>query len=192
MADKMDVDASGSEAISASSSGSSLKQLDTAKLNLDALNESMKKHCREGMWKLRIGMAEDDADALRRLISEVLICLTIALQATEAKTSVIALPNFDDADAIVDTLNEKELGEWKDGVRHGVEENDWKGLIKHRTYIFDYRMVGSHVIATTGKLRKRKVRNAVASGVPIEYRAFDRFPSILLLCSHPVYNFVLA
>jgi hypothetical protein len=97
------------------------------------------------------------------------------LAATDAKSSVIAAPNSPDAEAIVNSFNEKELGEWKVGVRRGVETNDWTGLIKHRTYISDYRMLGSRLMATTAKLRKRKVLN-VALGVPIEYRALHFFP----------------
>jgi len=178
MTDKMDVDL---ESISPSSS---FEKLDTAKLDLDALNESMKKQCNNQAWDLRIERTEHDASLWRSLISGVVMSLTIALATTDAKSSVIAEPTSTGAEAIVDSFNEKELGEWKIGVQRGVETNDWTGLITHRTYISDCRMVGSHVIATTVKLRKRKVPN-VSLGVPIEYSAFDCFPfhSAIMLTS---------
>jgi hypothetical protein len=181
MTDKMDVDASGSETISPSSS---FEKLDTAKLDLDALNQSMQNHCNSRAWDLRIERAEHNATVWQPLISDVLVCLTATLVATDAKSSFIAEPNDTGAKVIVEGFNEKELEEWKVGVQRGVEMNDWSGLITHRTYISDYRMFGSHVIATTVKLRKRKVPN-VSLGVPIEYSAFDCFPfhSAIMLTS---------
>jgi hypothetical protein len=89
------------------------------------------------------------------------------LTATDA---IIATPSDDSADDIVKGFNRDEVEEWKAGVRRGVETNDWSGLITHRTYISHYWMVGSHLITTTAKLRKRKVPN-VALGVLIEYSA---------------------
>jgi hypothetical protein len=80
--------------------------------------------------------------------------LTIALEATDVKDSIIASPNFLDAEAIVNSFNKKELAEWKVGVQCSVETNDWTGLIMHHMYILDYWMVGSHVITTTVKLQK--------------------------------------
>src|SRR5882762_7438970 len=182
MTDKMDVDASGSETISASSS---FEKLDTAKLDMDALNQSMQNHCDYRGWDLRIDRAEHNANVWQPLISDVLVCLTATLVATDAKSSFIAEPNDTGAKVIVEGFNEKELEVWKVGVQRGVEMNDWSGLITHRTYISDYRMFGSHVIATTVKLRKRKVPN-VALGVPIEYSAFGFFPfhSAIMLTSY--------
>jgi hypothetical protein len=98
-----------------------------------------------------------------------------ALMATDAKSSVIAEPTFTDAEVFVAGFNEKEFEEWKVGVRRGVETNDWTDLMMHRTYISHYRMLESRLIATTAKIRKRKVPK-VALGVPIEYSAFDCFP----------------
>lgn len=175
----MDVD--NPEPISASSS---FEKLDTSKLDLDALNKSMKNRCNTQAWELRIEMAKQDASLWHGLISDVVMSLTSALAATDAKSSVIMEQTITGAQAVVNSFNEQELREWQIGVRRGVEMNDWTGLITHRTYILDCRMVGSHVIATTVKLRKRKVPN-VSLGVPIEYSAFDCFPfhSAIMLIS---------
>jgi hypothetical protein len=180
MTDKMDVDNSKPEPISASSS---IEKLDTSKLDLDALNEIMKSHCNHKAWDVLLERAKQDASIWQPLFCDVLQHLTSALEATEAKSSVISPPNLPDAKAIVNSFKEKELEEWKVGVLHGVQTNDWAGLITHRTYILDYCMVGSRLIATTAKLRKPKVRN-VALGVPIELSALHFSHFILLLCSH--------
>jgi hypothetical protein len=175
----MDVDVTTSSECLATSS--SFERLDLAELDLEPLNDKMRDRCRLSWWRARIEMTEDDPSFWQPVFCEVLLYLMSALQTTDAKSSVIATPI--DTEAIVKSFNEKESGEWEVGVRHGVETNDWTSLITHRTYISDYRMPGSHLIATTGKLRKPKVRN-VALGVPIELSAphFSHF--ILLLCSH--------
>ena len=79
----------------------------------------MKKHCNNQAWDLRIERAEHNASLWRSLISGVVMFLMIALAATDAKSSVIMEPTYTGAEAIVDSFNEKELGEWKIGVRHG-------------------------------------------------------------------------
>jgi hypothetical protein len=35
----------------------------------------------------------------------------------------------------VKSFNTNELEEWETGVRNGVENHDWTGLIAHRTHI---------------------------------------------------------
>jgi hypothetical protein len=69
------------------------------KLDIDALDESMKNHCHDQAWDLRIEMAKHDDSLCQQLISDVLMCLTGELAATDGKSSVIAEPNFTDAKA---------------------------------------------------------------------------------------------
>ena len=164
--DQMDVD------VPSISASSSLEKLDPAELDLDGLNDCMKERCRISTWQYRVRLAEGDTSMWQQLFVEVLKCLTRALAATDA---IIATPSDDSADDIVKGFNKDEVEEWKAGVWRGVETDDWSGLITHRTYISDYWMVGLHLIATTAKIRKRKVPN-IALGVPIEYSAVHFFP----------------
>ena len=148
MTEQMDVDVPTSFAacmITSSeslSTASSLEKLDP-ELHLEPLNDKMRDRCRSEFWRVRLEATEDDHTLWHPLISSVLMYLTRALAATDAKSSFIAAQNSTDAEAIVQGFNKKELGEWKVGVRRGVETNDWTSLITHRTYISDYQMLGS-------------------------------------------------
>jgi hypothetical protein len=166
MTDQMEVDIPTPAISGGLSPSSSFEKLDLAKIDLDELNESMKNRCNKQGWGLRIEWAKHDASQWQELILNVFTSLMKALMATDAKSSVIAEPTFTDAEVFVAGFNEKEFEEWKVGVRRGVETNDWTDLMMHRTYISHYRMLESRLIATTAKIRKRKVPK-VALGVPI-------------------------
>jgi hypothetical protein len=190
MTDQMEVDVPTPYGLEPFPTSSSFEKLDPAELDLDELNNTMQHRCH--MWQPLMDQAEGDASLKlwKMLISSVIMYLTSALAATDAKSSVIATPTVDGAEDIVKGFNEAEWEHWKAGVRTGVEKNEWISLITHSTYILNYLMVGSRLIATAAKLRKRKVPN-VALGVPIEYSAFDFSHFILLLCSHPAYHLLL-
>jgi hypothetical protein len=185
--DEMDVDIPNLGGLFASSS-----TLNIVGLDLDTLNHNMKRSSKSYQWQLLIDSNPGDEGWLR-LFSDVLMRLTMELATTDMKSKFIASPNLNHSYDLVKSFNKEEVEQWKAGTRSGVERDDWADLIKHRTYISDYyyRMVGSRLIATTAKLRNRKVSN-VAPGVPIEYSAprFFPFHSATMLTSRS--SFVLA
>jgi hypothetical protein len=68
----------------------------------------------------------------RDLFLDILIYLTHALAITGMNGNVIEpLPLR--LEQIAKSFNTEEMKEWKEGVRKGVEENDWEDLIFHRT-----------------------------------------------------------
>jgi hypothetical protein len=111
--------------------------MDLEQLDMNALNNSIKNYRDDGLWQHRMELADGNASRWQSLISNILTYLAGTLAATDVKGSVIATPTYEVAQDIVNSFNETEFGEWKVGVRRGVETNDWRGLITHRTYISD-------------------------------------------------------
>lgn len=145
------------------SPSSSFEKLELAKLDLNALNTTMKDRCNRTRLHVLLKNAESEGNAESEADWHPLLCftlvqLTYALSGTNLRSSIIAPPNLDDAEGIVNGFTEDQLEEWKDGVRSGLTKDDWVALITHRTYISEL-LVGSldRLIATTGTIRNRKV-----------------------------------
>ena len=73
----------------------------------------------------------------RVVLSNVLLNLTASLATTELKASVISIPTSDEATKIVESFDDDVLQEWKNGVKKGVNEQDWEDLIHHGAYSFE-------------------------------------------------------
>ena len=71
----------------------------------------------------------------------VLVVLAEELQSTGQKNCFITPPSYPDAQNIVNEFSEAEMEQWKSGIRKGIENDDWYGLIMHRTYILDYQVI---------------------------------------------------
>jgi hypothetical protein len=147
----MDVDIPSSGGLSASSSSSST--LDITGVNLDTLNVNMKIYSK--VWSKLIDEATDEEWIV--VFSHVLGELVSELTKTELKNDIIAAPSSSEKFDIVRGFNEKEVEQWKVGVRNGVENDDWSTLIMHRTYISEYCMVGSGIITINSKAPKSKI-----------------------------------
>jgi hypothetical protein len=190
--DQMDVDLptslpSGSKCVSTSHTVSFPKKrarIILSQAELTALHNKMNEHSRTGVWKYILNHTEDDHLGLRRktLFSHVLCSITSELR---DNTLAIDSPKTSQgATDILESFNKDELEEWEIGVRNGVENRDWTGLIAHRTHIYDYRIVRLHLIANTAKLMITKMKN-MAPGVPIELRKLLHFQSVVSLTQCP-------
>jgi hypothetical protein len=120
--------------------------LELAKLNLNALNATMKDRCNRMRLRFHLKNAESDGNAEAEADWHPLLCftllqLTYALSGTNLRSSIIAPPSLDGAEGIVNDFTKDELEEWKDGVRSSLPKDDWVALITHRTYISDYLSV---------------------------------------------------
>jgi len=92
----------------------------------------------------------------------VLILLTSELASTNMGETFISSPNLDGALAVLKTFTQNELDQWENGIRNGVENNDWNDLIMHRKYISDSQI--SHLILLAAKLQIAKM-----PGVALEH-----------------------
>jgi hypothetical protein len=80
--------------------------------------------------------------------------LTRELAGTDMRNSVIAKLSLERADDIVKNFNKDQLEEWKVGLRNGVKSENWVDLVARRTYISNYHIIRSHLIATTAELKR--------------------------------------
>jgi hypothetical protein len=120
------------------------------------LNEKMEHYSHSQKWRYLIQKAEDDDSAWQGIVfSSVLTHLAWALAGTGMKSSIISI-NPDNPADILNSFNEDELKQWKAGVYNGLEKNDWIGLMTHRTYISDYRIVGSRLIVNRSETQTAK------------------------------------
>ena len=138
--DKMDVDPTSLGGLSASSYGSS--DLHTEGVNLDTLNVNMKHKAYLSTWQRNLDESDIEGDDWLQFIAAALRALTKELATTELRSRVITSLSAKDALSMIQGCSKEELRQLKDGVRSGLEKNDWGDLIKHRAYILDYRMVG--------------------------------------------------
>jgi hypothetical protein len=111
-------------------------KLDLPDAQLTALNGEMKQRSRTQAWQYRINEAANDDSLWQPLLSDVLMHLTCRLEATDMKSKVIASLPVNRAIEMVMSFSNDVFEQWKVGVRDGVENNHWKGLIEHRTTRF--------------------------------------------------------
>ena len=83
----------------------------------------------------------------------VLSVLAIELQSTGQRNCFITPPSYPDARNIVNEFSEVEMEQWKSGMRNGIENDDWYGLIMHRTYILNYQVILRYLIGTSERLQ---------------------------------------
>jgi hypothetical protein len=50
------------------------------------------------------------------------------------KGNVIGSTHWAEVEQIVESFNTEEMNQWREGVRKGVDNNDWEESISHRTY----------------------------------------------------------
>ena len=114
-------------------SSSSTKRTKTllSDTQLAALVNNMKTTSESLLWR---EIANDDPWKLSPL---VLMLLTSELACTNMGETVISIPNLHGAIALLKTFTQNELDQWKNGMRNGVENDDWTDLIMHRKYISD-------------------------------------------------------
>lgn len=164
LSDEMEVDTEqqNSGSMSASSSSDIL-----GKINLDALNNNLTAFSKNNYWRDRL-----DANECRPFSH--LILYEILVKLLWESGEVDGMIKESDIFVMLQRLGDGELEDLKATVRECAEENDWKALIVHRTYIW-ITTAGSRLTATTAMLRSPKVSNVVV-GVPIEYSALHFFP----------------
>jgi hypothetical protein len=81
----------------------------------------------------------DDLQALKRVSSYILAHLVQLLSTTSAKASTFQPLTAQQAQGVIDGFNDHELDEWKAGLQKGFQDNDWSGLIAHRTSQFAFK-----------------------------------------------------
>jgi hypothetical protein len=156
--DKMDVDVDATlllppfadRRVPSSGPTSSHDKLSTLELPADqlaALSTLMKSR----MWDLRLAAA-NDSSTMNAIFDDVLSALTTFLDDTDLKGKVVAPLTNGQANKIVKALSDKELEDLKNGLKKGVEENNWMDLIGHRTFNFSLYSV-MPLKRTAGKLR---------------------------------------
>jgi hypothetical protein len=69
-----------------------------------------------------------------KLSQYVLMHLTSELASTNMGGTVIPSPNFQSALTLLKTFTQTELSQWENGIRNGIDNNDWNDLIMHRKY----------------------------------------------------------
>jgi hypothetical protein len=89
-------------------------------------------YLQRNLWKSLISDCEDDT--WRSALAGVLSFLTDELAVTDLGASTIGVTSFRQAEALVETFNDKEIQEWKSGLQKGLKENDWADLISHHTH----------------------------------------------------------
>jgi hypothetical protein len=113
-------------------SSSASSALDTDGVDLGSLNNNMKSMFKNLSETL---MNTADESTWRGQNVFLLMYLTKELAATELKSKIIGIPQFEAAENLVKGFNSKELEQWKAGVLSGVTMGNWDKLIQHRTYI---------------------------------------------------------
>ena len=73
------------------------------------------------LWSVLFEKAGDDLKKRERVFARILSTLNSKL-------------NLDDAVKVIESLDEKGLKEWQDGVKAGIEKRDWAILASHRTF----------------------------------------------------------
>ena len=81
----------------------------------------------------------DDQANLKMLSSYILAHLVQLLSTTSAKASTFQPLTAQQAQGVIDGFNDHELDEWKAGLQKGFQDNDWSGLIAHRTSQFAFK-----------------------------------------------------
>ena len=144
-------------------SSSSTKRTKTllSDTQLAALVNNMKTTSESLLWR---EIANDDPWKLSPL---VLMLLTSELACTNMGETVISIPNLHGALALLKTFTQNELDQWKNGMRNGVENDDWTDLIMHRKYISDSQI--SHLIILAAKLQIAKMPD-------VALERFDSYP----------------
>lgn len=150
----VDVPAPSLESLSAASS---LEKLDLENFDLTPLNNRMQYYSDGHCWEYRRAMAiQESPTSWPWLIGEILMLLTVELSKTDIKESIIAEPSLANVEILVNSFTEDELEEWKVGARKGIESNDWRNLITHRTYLSNYQIV-PHLLPNPSKDPKTKI-----------------------------------
>ena len=98
---------------------------------MSAINDAMCEESDVSDWSTLLKNAGHNPQAIRKLMSVVLMRLTSILSTKGFNTS--GLP-FKEADTIVKGFSEGELEEWEAGLRVGVNMGKWGDLVAHRTY----------------------------------------------------------
>ena len=144
-------------------SSSSTKRTKTllSDTQLAALVNNMKTTSESLLWR---EIANDDPWKLSPL---VLMLLTSELACTNMGETVISIPNLHGALALLKTVTQNELDQWKNGMRNGVENDDWTDLIMHHKYISDSQI--SHLIILAAKLQIAKMPD-------VALERFDSYP----------------
>jgi hypothetical protein len=114
--------------------------------------QNMKHYSHVAAWQHRLKIAEDDKSTWEGLLLDVLTSLTRELGSTNIKGIVFKYPqNRDETDSLLQHFTKSEVVQWKDGIKSGVENDDWCSLVTHCKYISDYQI--SYLIITTVKLQ---------------------------------------
>ena len=82
-------------------------------------------------WSTLLKNAGDNPQAIRNLMTAVLMCLTQVLSNNGIRRFG---PETADADYFSGDFSEGELEEWKTGLRNGVDMGKWGDLVTYRTY----------------------------------------------------------
>ena len=136
--DQMDVDPSSSSKRPAGSSPSS--PADKRPKILPDGQLAKKLSSNTWKWKLMVKAAKADDSLWLVILSDVLILAGVESErANEIANNV--------------RVNEGKLEAWKVAMWNGVERNDWIDLLARRTYISDYQIIWSHLIASTAELK---------------------------------------
>jgi hypothetical protein len=106
---------------------------------LEAFNVKMQQ--RSILFYSRVSMEACTIGEWKGLLSDVLMYISDRLHATDlrTRTSVISPTQ---AEELVKAFTHKQLGEWKDAMKRGVEKNDWTEVISLCKYL-SKQMVGS-------------------------------------------------
>ena len=100
-----------------------LPQAEMNEFQKQMTNVSKRQH-----WSSRLIVAGSDKGGLQDVLFSVLSSYGwILLSQTALQKNLIDLPTFEDIDALVESLTDDEVEEWKNLVQSG----DWVGLINH-------------------------------------------------------------
>ncbi|KIM47504.1 hypothetical protein M413DRAFT_22158 [Hebeloma cylindrosporum] len=95
------------------------------------LEKEMKLVSRELIWREVIEKAGDQDSVWWCLYPRVLMELLTAMANTTMGGTVIPCPNLAGAQTILSGFTKTELEQWKDGLRNGIENDDWIELAMH-------------------------------------------------------------
>ena len=96
--------------------------------SLDEFKKNMIKTSESQDWPLRISNAGSDKEKLQDVLYSVLVHYWYIVSQTALKKNFINLSTSDAIEALVESLNDNEVGE----LKNLVQSRDWVGLINHR------------------------------------------------------------
>ena len=101
----------------------------------DAVVKFMKRL--KGMFNFQELIMMDNEETLREESDLIIWNLVAGLSNTNMKGSLISCPNLNSAASLFESFTVSEWDLWRDGIRNGVDNDDWSDFIMHRKYISD-------------------------------------------------------